>query len=106
MKFSEFNQIVKNAEDCETLEKYRLCECPPPFMHENVKNFDKVLEIAFASAHGDFKGVIAGHKLTEISEAFGIPYRSVQNWVGGQNDPPAYLVKLLAFAVSCQIADE
>lgn len=106
MKFSEFNQMAKNAEACETLEKYRICECPPPFMHENVKNFEKVLGIVFSAAHGDFKGVISGYRLTEISEDFGIPYRSVQNWIGGQNSPPAYLVKLIAFAIVCQIADE
>lgn len=106
MKFSEFNQMIKNAESCETLEKYKLCECPPPFMHENIKNFEKVLEIAFSVAHGDFKGAIGKKKLTEISDAFDIPYTSVQNWNCGRFQPPHYLIKLISFAVACQIADE
>lgn len=33
----------------------------------------------------------------EFSEYFGIPFRSIQNWEGGQRTPPQYLVSLIEY---------
>lgn len=33
--------------------------------------------------------------IKDISERFEIPYRTVQNWVSGVSNPPAYVIKLI-----------
>ena len=35
--------------------------------------------------------------LTQVSEYFDIPYRTVQNWDGGQRKCPEYLLKLMEY---------
>ena len=35
--------------------------------------------------------------LTQISEYFEIPYRTIQNWDGGQRKCPEYLLKLMEY---------
>lgn len=44
----------------------------------------------------------SGMTLTEISEYFEIPYRTVQNWAYGQRKCPEYLLKLMAFKIDTE----
>lgn len=32
-----------------------------------------------------------------FAEYFGIPHRTIQNWEGGQNDCPTYLLELIEY---------
>lgn len=36
-----------------------------------------------------------GLNIKKLSERFCIPYRTVQNWVGGQRECPSYLIKMM-----------
>ena len=40
---------------------------------------------------------VSGMNLTQYSEYFDIPYRTVQNWEGGQRNCPGYLLKLMKY---------
>lgn len=37
--------------------------------------------------------------IKDISERFEIPYRTVQNWVGGVSTPPPYVIKLIWYNI-------
>jgi hypothetical protein len=37
----------------------------------------------------------SGMKMAEFSRAFGIPYRSLYNWVGGEREAPNYVLDML-----------
>ena len=39
----------------------------------------------------------SGMNLKEFSEYFEIPYRTIQNWEGGQRTCPEYLLKLMRY---------
>lgn len=39
----------------------------------------------------------SGMKMTEFSEYFNIPYRTVQDWKAGKYVPPAYLLELIEY---------
>lgn len=45
----------------------------------------------------DINGIrrIFGMSIKQISDRFDIPYRTVQNWVGGQRECPAYILKMM-----------
>ena len=65
---------------------------------------DPVIEI-------DIHTIIINFDLSikNISDIFGIPYRTVQNWVGGVSTPPNYVLimmyNLLDLKQLCQIDD-
>ena len=40
---------------------------------------------------------LSGMSLRELSEYFGIPYRTIQNWSEGQRSAPDYVLKLMKF---------
>lgn len=40
---------------------------------------------------------MSGMNMTEISNYFKIPYRSVQNWSRGDRKPPNYLIDLMFY---------
>lgn len=39
----------------------------------------------------------SGMNLTQFSEYFGIPYRTIQNWERGERQCPSYLIELMAY---------
>ena len=39
----------------------------------------------------------SGMNLKQFAEFFDIPYRTIQNWEGGQRTCPEYLIKLMKF---------
>lgn len=39
----------------------------------------------------------SGMNLTELSEFFHIPYRTVQHWAGGTRQCPEYLIELMHY---------
>ena len=39
----------------------------------------------------------SGMNLKQFSEYFEIPYRTIQNWEGGQRKCPEYLLKLMQY---------
>lgn len=39
----------------------------------------------------------SGMNLKQFSEYFEIPYRTIQNWEGGQRTCPEYLLKLMEY---------
>lgn len=43
------------------------------------------------------KDILKKYNITQkqLSERFEIPYRSIQNWVGGQRECPSYLIKMM-----------
>ena len=45
------------------------------------------------------KEIRAASGLTQkaFAELLGIPKRTIENWEGGQRQPPTYIVKLIAF---------
>lgn len=47
----------------------------------------------------DFR-IMCGLSQKELSEAYEIPIRTVQDWEAGRRKPPEYLVKLLFFKMA------
>lgn len=47
----------------------------------------------------------AGVPMVDIASQYGIPYRTVQEWVAGRRKPPVYVVRLLAYAMSSDYGD-
>lgn len=39
----------------------------------------------------------SGMNIKQFSEYFGIPYRTIQNWEGGQRSCPEYLLDLIEY---------
>lgn len=39
----------------------------------------------------------SGMNLTQFSQYFGIPYRTIQNWERGERQCPLYLIELMAY---------
>lgn len=48
-------------------------------------------------AHNPVKEVMSryGLNMKKLSERFCIPYRTVQNWVGGQRECPSYIIRMM-----------
>lgn len=40
---------------------------------------------------------LSGMSMTQFSEYFGIPYRTIQNWEGGVRQCPEYLLDLMLY---------
>ena len=40
---------------------------------------------------------LSGMNLTQFSEYFGIPYRTIQNWERGERQCPSYLIELMEY---------
>lgn len=68
-------------------------------------NSDETSRLIRAVANGDLQGLFSGHKLTDISRIFGIPYRTLQNWTSGKKTPPPYVVQLLAYVMIADNAE-
>lgn len=69
----------------------------------------KASEIIYAVSQFDFARLV---ELTKIKPAsfcrkYSIPPRSFYNWVGGERQPPSYLMQLLGFALlsECERAE-
>ena len=45
----------------------------------------------------------SGMNLKQFSDYFEIPYRTVQNWEGGQRDCPEYLMKLMQYKLDNEL---
>lgn len=79
MKYTEFVQMINN----------------PP-------SGEATAEIIQAVANGDIKGIV-GSNITKAAAKYGIPYRTLQNWVLGQRSAPDYVIKLLGYAALSEI---
>ena len=44
-----------------------------------------------------------GMTVAEFSRYFGIPYRTVQNWVYGARECPAYLIELMVYRLKAEV---
>lgn len=82
MKYTEFVQMVNN----------------PPSGGETA-------EIIQAVANGDVKGIV-GENIKKAADKYGIPYRTLQNWMLGQRSAPDYVIKMLGFAALSEIESE
>lgn len=62
------------------------------------------------SATGEYKEAIkalrasTGLSQKAFAEKFDIPKRTIENWEGGQTDPPGYVVRLLKQAIEAEQA--
>lgn len=110
MTFNLFLTLYNEALEQPNLDRYILERGWQEWM--NNYSADKISAIlkkiySLANADNKCKAVFNEfHNLKEISETFGIPYRTVQNWNSGQADPTDYLIMLIAYAVINDIIEE
>lgn len=43
-----------------------------------------------------------GLNLKQLSVKFKIPYRSIQNWIGGKSNPPAYVINMMGWILALE----
>jgi putative transcriptional regulator len=43
-----------------------------------------------------------GLSLKALSDRFKIPYRTVQNWVGGKSNPPGYVINMIGWILALE----
>ena len=43
-----------------------------------------------------------GLSLKQLSNKFRIPYRSIQNWVGGKSNPPGYVINMMGWILALE----
>ena len=72
-----------------------LC-CEPDGLIET-EELEETSRTDFKWKEADINGIrkIFGLSIKQISNRFDIPYRTVQNWVGGQRDCPPYILKMM-----------
>ena len=54
--------------------------------------------------YNSVKDLMVGYGMTatEFSRYFGIPYRTIQNWVYGARECPTYLLELMAYRLRAE----
>lgn len=72
-----------------------LC-CEPDGLIET-EELEETSRTDFEWKEADINGIrkIFNLSIKQISDRFDIPYRTVQNWVGGQRECPAYILKMM-----------
>ena len=108
MTFQKFHALRIDAEECSSFESYA-AECggslPAEYIDEE-GNADKavnLLQYIWAiSRNWNFATVLNKSGLSNVSFAreYIIPLRTVENWKHGYNDPPAYVLEMVAWAVA------
>ena len=79
----------------------------PPEIKWDGDELMKAIGIIGAAADGNIKKLIeiSGLSTASFARKFGLPYRSVQNWIAEERTPPEYLPILIGYALATEIGN-
>lgn len=103
MKYLVFLSYVDKAKDKDSATDF-LNEYGGPYDAETMVVWARII---FAAAHNDWKGLVqaAREKFAVLKQSssfarfFGIPYKSLRNWIDGIRKPPSYIIRLVGFSI-------